>query len=53
VSINVVKNHDPECKQVGNTTVCPTPPYLEEHGNVTVTEKILGESLITTKYSEV
>ena len=46
VSINVLELNDQECNTVGDKTVCPPPPYLEEHGDVTLTEKIMGELII-------
>ena len=42
--MNVLKPLENTCRIEKNKEVCPerVPPYLEEHGNVTTTEKIMG-----------
>lgn len=47
--MNVLKPLENTCRIENNKTVCPerVPPYLEEHGNVTTTEKIMGELIFT------
>ena len=52
--MNVLKPLEKTCRIENNREVCPerVPPYLEEHGNVTTTEKIMGE-LISTVYTHI